>query len=152
MTCFAADRLVESVAANEKVLELAPQRAVARASLAIVLLGLGRTEAALAEALREPEEWGRLYALAIVHHAAGRASDSDEALRTLAARYAGDAAYQVAEVHAARGEADPAFDWLERAFAQRDPGVVWTKIDPLLRPLHADPRWAAFVRKLRLAE
>ena len=45
-----------------------------RASLSIVLLAQGRGEEALAEALREPEEWVRLCALAIIHHAAGRRS------------------------------------------------------------------------------
>ena len=32
-----------------------------------------------------------------------------------------------------------------------DGGVAWTKIDPLLRPAHADPRWDAFLRKIGLA-
>jgi predicted Zn-dependent protease len=106
----------------------------------------------MVEVLREPEEWARLYALAIIHHGAGRHAESDEALRELTEKYAGNAAYQVAEVHAARGEADPAFEWLERAYVQRDSGLAWTKIDPFLRPLHADPRWGVFLRKMKLAD
>ena len=61
-------------------------------------------------------------------------------------------AYQVAQAHASRGEVAPAFEWLERAFAQRDPGIFWTKVDPLLRSLHADPRWDQFLRKLGLVD
>jgi len=149
---WAADRLAEAVGALRKALELAPQRAVTRSALSIGLIALGHAEEALAEAMREPEEWARLYALAIIHHAAGRRSDSDQALGKLAGGYANEAAYQVAEVHAARREEDLAFEWLERAYAQRDPGVVWTKIDPFLRCLEADPRWGAFLRRLRLAD
>ena len=51
-----------------------------------------------------------------------------------------------------RGAADLAFEWLERAYVQRDAGVAWTKVDPFLRSLHADPRWAAFLRKMGLAD
>jgi hypothetical protein len=79
-------------------------------------------------------------------------SVSEDALRKLVATYGETAAYQIAEVHAARGEVEPAFEWLERAHAQRDPGISWTKIDPLLRSLHADPRWDTLLRKLRLAD
>ena len=74
--------------------------------------------------MREPEEAFRLWALAIVHHALGRATESDEALRELIEKYAEDGAYQIAEVHAVRGEADAAFEWLERAYAQRDSGLA----------------------------
>jgi hypothetical protein len=49
---------------------LAPQRSNARASLARNLLRQGRSDEALAEARRESEEWARLWALAIIHHAA----------------------------------------------------------------------------------
>ena len=105
-----------------------------------------------AEALHEPEEWGRLFALAIIQHAAGRRTEADEALQGLARKYANDAAYQLAEAYAVRGAADLAFEWLERAYAQRDAGIAWTKIDPLLRTLHADPRWEVFLRKLGLAD
>jgi hypothetical protein len=38
--------------------------------------------------------------------------------------------------------------WLDRAFAQRDGGLSMTKGDPMLRLLHADPRWRPFLQKL----
>jgi len=63
-----------------------------------------------------------------------------------------EAAYQVAEVYAARGEVDLAFAWLERAYDQRDGGLSQMKPDPLLRSLHADPRWFPFLRKMGLAD
>ena len=36
-------------------------------------------------------------------------------------------AYQIAGVHAFRGETDLAFEWLKRAYGQRDNGVTWIK-------------------------
>jgi TolB-like protein/DNA-binding winged helix-turn-helix (wHTH) protein/Tfp pilus assembly protein PilF len=148
----ATGRFAEAEAAFQKALELSPQRANTRANLAQNLLAQGRGEEALAEALREPEEWARLWAIAITHHATGRRAESDAALQELIAKYQGEAAYQAAEVYAARGEAHLAFEWLERAYAQRDGGLSELKTRPLLRPLHADPRWDVFLRKMGLAD
>jgi len=53
-------------------------------------------------------------------------------------------------VYAFRGEADRAFEWLERAYAQRDSGLAEMKGDPLLKSLERDPRYAAFLKKMRL--
>ena len=70
----------------------------------------------------------------------------------LKSKYAGDMAYQIAEVHAFRGEADLAFEWLERAYDQRDGGVSEIKGSRLMRRLVGDPRYKAFLRKLKLPE
>jgi len=151
-TLWTADRPAEAITALRKSLELAPQRAAARAFIALNLLAQGKGDEALAEALREPAEWARLFALAIMQYAAGRRTESDAALRDLCAKWADDAAYQIAEVCAVHGDADRAFEWLERAYVQRDAGAAWTKVDPYLRSLHADPRWDAFLRKMGLAD
>ena len=148
----ASDRLDEAEAAYRKALELAPHRSGSRGFFALNLLVQGRGDEALAEAAREPDEAYRLWALAIIEHAAGRRSESDTALRELIARYQTESAYQVAEVYGARGEADLAFDWLERAYRQRDGGLTDMKTNPRLRSLHADPRWHPFLRKMGLAD
>jgi adenylate cyclase len=114
----------------------------------LVLLAQGRGEDALADALREPEEWCRLSALAIVHHAADRRDESEVALQELIANHSVDAAYQIATVYAARDETDLAFAWLERAYAQHDTGLSDMKSDPLLRSLHVHPRWEGFLGKM----
>ena len=46
--------------------------------------------------------------------------------------------------------ADHAFAWLDRAYAQRDPGLASLKGDPLLKNLEKDPRYAALLKKMRL--
>ena len=74
------------------------------------------------------------------------------ALSEYIAKFHSDGAYQVAEVCAFRGEPDKAFEWLDRAYSQRDPGVADVKVDPLLKNLKSDPRYAAFLKKMRLPE
>ncbi len=60
------------------------------------------------------------------------------------------AAFQIAQIYAYRGETDKAFEWLERAYKQRDGGLSEMKGDPLLRSLERDPRWTAFLKKMKL--
>jgi len=120
--------------------------------LASVLLEQGKVEEALATIQAEPRDWARLFGLALVHHAAGRRAESDAALAQLIATRAKDAAFQIAMVHSSRGEIDAAFEWLERAYAQRDAGLAWVKLERLFRPLHSDPRWGALLAKMGLAD
>ena len=62
------------------------------------------------------------------------------------------AAYQVAEAYAYRGEKDQAFEWLERARRQRDPGLASLRRDPLLANMREDPRWNTFLHTMGLAD
>jgi serine/threonine-protein kinase len=58
----------------------------------------------------------------------------------------------VAVIHAYRAERDEAFMWLDRAYGQKDPDLYQIKCDPLLKGLHPDPRYKAFLRKMNLPE
>jgi hypothetical protein len=113
---------------------------------------VGRGEEAVAEAKQEPLEHYRLWAQSIIYFARWRRAESDEALRELVEMGANESAYQIAEVHAMRSEADQAFEWPERAHALRDPGLTEMLPTPHLRSLHGDPRWAAFLKKMGFGE
>jgi len=87
----------------------------------------------------------------MIHHTLGHPGESESALQALIAGFGWTAAHQVAEAYAYRGEVDKAFEWLEAAYAQRDPGVVHSAVDEFLRPLHEDARWQPFLRRMNLA-
>jgi len=148
----AVNRDKEAEATFRTALELDPDGAPRDVLLGRALLLQGKTDAALQEMQQETEEIWRLSGLPVAFHALGRRSESDAALAALKSKYAGEMAYQIAEVHAFRGEADLAFEWLERAYAQRDGGLVDIKGDRFLRELAGDPRYKAFLRKLKLPE
>ena len=73
------------------------------------------------------------------------------ALQALLQGYSDSCAFQVAVVHAFRGEIDAAFEWLDRAYAQRDHGLHSVREPFHLRNLHADARWPAFLARMGLA-
>ena len=83
---------------------------------------------------------------------ADMSAGKDQELADLKEKEGDVAAYQIAEVHAFRGEDDLAFEWLQRAYDQRDSGVLSIKDDRLMRGLLGDPRYKAFLRKLKLPE
>ena len=142
-------RHVEAEAAYRKALELTPNRIGTHAALALSLLAQGKGEEALSEAGREPDEGYRLWMLALVNTGLGREVDSAAALRELTERYADDSAFQIAEVHAARREQDKAFEWLDRAYRQRDGGLLTElKSSRYFPSLERDPRWSPFLKKL----
>jgi len=150
LTAYYAGRQEEAVAALRKALELDPERQFVHTLLGQVYLAQSHPQEALAEMEREPDLNWRLYGLALANHALGRARESDAALAELTAKYDTTQAFQIADVYAFRGESDRAFQWLERAYAQRDGGLTWIKGDPLLKSLQRDPRYAAFLKKMRL--
>ena len=88
--------------------------------------------------------------VAMAQHTLGDAKSSQQALDRVIGTAAADAAYQIAEVYAWRGEKDKAFEWLERAYRQQDGGLTAIKIDLVLQSLRSDPRYAAMLRKLNL--
>ena len=145
--------LDEAERSLKKALELQPDRPVAHSRLGEVYLAQGRPE----EALREMEEelvpaWQR-YGLALAYHAAQRQGEADAKLAELIESNQLDCAFQIAQVYAFRGEIDAAFDWLERAYRQRDSGLSeYLRLGPHLAKLHGDPRWPKFLEKMGLLE
>jgi hypothetical protein len=86
----------------------------------------------------------------MVYHALGREHDSNAALAGLIAKHGTIAAYQIAQVYAFREESDKSFEWLERAYKQRDAGLAGIKIDPLFNNLRHDPRYTELLKKMHL--
>jgi TolB-like protein/DNA-binding winged helix-turn-helix (wHTH) protein/Flp pilus assembly protein TadD len=149
---YMAGRHEEARIALQKALDLNSQVAFVHADLAKVLVAEGKPQQALAEVEKEPSDWERLTDEAMVYHALGRKQDSKAALAELIAKHGTDSAYQVAEVYAFRGESDKSFEWLERAYKQRDSGLPDIKVDPVFKTLRHDPRYGQFLKKMHLPE
>jgi TolB-like protein len=148
--CLRAGRLDEAVASLQSALDIAPNAGITHYLLSSARLLQGRAIDALREAEREPIPYLRLLCLALVRHTMGDASASDVALRQLVDDHGDAVSFQIAAVHAWRGEIDAAFGSLEHAYAVRDPGLGESVSYPWLRSLHADPRWPALMRRLGL--
>jgi TolB-like protein/class 3 adenylate cyclase/Flp pilus assembly protein TadD len=141
-------RYDEAIASLRTALSLNPGNGGAHFQLGVVLLLKGDAAGALAEIEQETSEAYRMVGLPMVYHALGRKTDSDSALAALVAKYEKDGSYNIAYVYAFRGEADKAFEWLDKAVQYQDPGLSQIVGENLFDNIHSDPRWLPFLRKL----
>jgi adenylate cyclase len=147
-----AKQFSEARAEYARVKELNPSAPWAHADLGMVCLLQGQFEEAATEAQADAGEWARLLVVSCARWAQKRVAESDAALNTLIKNDPETAAYQIAQAYAYRGDKDRAFEWLERARRQRDPGLGGLLADPLLENLHTDPRWNEFLHTMGLAD
>ena len=89
---------------------------------------------------------GRVLALS------GRAGEARATLATMdsMSRNAYVTAYAMALVHAALGQRDSAFAWLDRGVAERTHWLVWLNRDPRWQSIRDDARFAALVERVGL--
>ena len=135
-----------------RALEIEPRSVIALSYLGTLRLLEGKGREALAAFRKIDQEGFRLAGFAMAEQTLGHTQESRQALEALIASHANEQAYQIAEVCAWRGEKTQALAWLERAYTQRDGGLSFIKIAPMLKSLHGDPRFASLLRKLRLPE
>ena len=126
---------------------ISPMRS--RTVIALLRLDQGDATAALAEIGQETDRVQQLLGVGIVASSVGDRAASDRALAELVEKFP-DHPFEIAQVYGHRGELDAAFTWLERAFASRDSHLLWIKINYALRPVHADPRYAALLKRMGL--
>jgi len=141
----------EAAAAAEKAIEFNPHAIHGYFILGKSRLAQKRPDDALA-AFQRMGGVMRLLGSALAQFARGKQHESDDALRELIKQHTDDGAFQIAEACAYRREADLAFEWLERAYKQHAVELCQVRWDPLLRNLHGDARWQAFVERMGLAD
>jgi Flp pilus assembly protein TadD len=146
------DKLPEAETAYRKALDLLPTGPGFHGNLAQLLLLRGEAAAALAEFQRDSDENLQRQGAAMAYFALGRRAEANAALSEMKRMDATTNASGIAEALAYRRESDQAFAWLDRAYQQRDTYLEQIKFDPFLKSLHGDPRWKAFLRKMKLPE
>jgi len=143
-----AGRDDESIALLRTVLRLSPDFSGARLILSEALLGKGDAEAALAEIEQEPYEVFRLIGLPLAYHDLGREAEYESALDELIEKVGPLSPYDVGSVFAYCGDADRAFEWLDKSVAANDGGSIVILVDRLFANVHSDPRWLPLLRKI----
>jgi TolB-like protein/Tfp pilus assembly protein PilF len=145
------DRLDEAEQAILKAIELQPGHADFYTQLTVIAIQRGDAKAALDAAQKEVEAGGwQDIALALAQQISGDAVAADVALKKLIDSQANDAGYQIAQVYALRNDPEKVFEWLDRAWSNRDAGISGLLYDPLLLRYKDDPRFATYCQKVGL--
>jgi TolB-like protein/Flp pilus assembly protein TadD len=143
-------RYDEAEAALHKAIELQPAAARLHAYLTIIDVLRGNAAAALQDAQLEPKGFWQDYALALAQQAQSDHATADAALQKLLNEDAVSGPFQIAAVYGLRKEPDRMFEWLDRAYTERDPGLTQLLVTPFILKYKNDPRFAAFCQKLKL--
>jgi TolB-like protein/DNA-binding winged helix-turn-helix (wHTH) protein/Tfp pilus assembly protein PilF len=153
---YIAHRFDEAMHQLQLTLEMDPKFAVAHYQMGQVLVQQHNADAAVAEFQRAIELSGHSPAydanLAYAYAVSGHTSDAQRIARDLEQQWSesqGSIGANIALIYTALGDADQAMRWLDQVYGARlDPVIL---VRPQFDSLRSDPRFKAFMRRLRLA-
>jgi tetratricopeptide (TPR) repeat protein len=147
------DQAIEEI---EKTLEIDPTfyRGLGWLGLAYQQKGMHEQSIACFQKYRQLDSSARgLAQLGQAYAAAGKRAEAGkvlEELRRLSPKRVVPP-YHVAAIHAALGDSDRAFEWLEKAYEERSEYLIWIKVHPMMESLRSDPRFQDLLKKMNLA-
>jgi serine/threonine-protein kinase len=147
--CYYAGRLNESEVAFRNILKHDDNFPKVHAGISLLYLARLQFDQALIEIEREEDPFWRESGTVLVYHAMGQREKAKNLLSAFIPKYRKDPAI-IGEMFAYIGDKDSAFEWLNRAFDEHDVGLSDVKVNPLLKNLHTDPRWARLLSKMQL--
>ena len=153
---FYARRYAEAIGELTETLKFDERADNARTYRARAYLHSGRGELALAEFMqmrereaRTPGSFGDVgQALALLGRPDEARAELARLMQLAKSRYV--PALDIATVHASLGDRDSAFQWLERAFAERSTNIAFLDYDPSFDALRDDARFAPLVERIGL--
>ena len=153
-TFYYAHRFEESAKQLRKTLEIDPTFFYAHFNLGIALQAAGDLSGAITEYEKAKQLGDDTYVPMLCAQAKAYAGDKDAALRMLndldkISQHREVVGYCRALLYLSLNNKDEALRWLEQGLKERDgSNISWIKVDPLLDPLHGDPRFEALVQKV----
>jgi TolB-like protein/Tfp pilus assembly protein PilF len=143
-----AGRFDDAIRTLRTAMALSPKQLGAGQILCITLLLKDEPDAALVAVQQEAGVGYRRIGLALAYYALGQKKESDAVLAKAIETIEKQASYNIAFVCAFRGEADRAFEWLDKAVLYKDPGLAQIINMPMFKNIHSDPRWLPLLESI----
>ena len=151
-----AGRTDEALASLRKTIELDPNFWLAHLVAASAYIEKGMFDQAIAEARKAKELSGvSSQAIAFEGYALTKSGKQAEARALLATLLQSStkhyvSPYSIALLYNGLGERDKTLTWLERGYVQRDPKMVFLKVEPKWNNLREDPNFQDLLRRVGL--
>ena len=154
---YLARQYDQAIEECQKTLEMDPNFIVAHIFLPLPYSQKGKYKEAMA-ALKKAKDFlgednprvitalGNIYALSGKKNKAKKVLDELHELSTQS--YVSP--WGIALIYVALGENDEAFQWLKKAYNEREQWMKFVKIEPLFNTLHSDPMFTALLNKMNL--
>jgi len=144
-------RYDEAIAQLDKTLEMDPRLPTAHTYLAFAYLRRGDYDRAARHlslvTTPTPGSYGYTGQIeALSGRRSAARAEIERLIRLSRSQYV--PAYDIATIHAALGETDQTFAWLERAFEDRSTLIVWLPWDPVFDGMRTDPRYEEMAARL----
>jgi len=131
-------------------MELDPGSEGALSQLSYIEILRGNASAALVAAESVPPGLVRAGAVALARQIGTDQAAADAALKAFIEGFSDVQAYNIALAYALRNDREKTFEWLGRAWKNRDYGLHYLYTEPLLKRVRSDPRFADLCRKVGL--
>ncbi|MEO8648647.1 MAG: protein kinase, partial [Acidobacteriota bacterium] len=154
-TLYQAGEFQEAVEKARKAVEMQSDFPQGLLHLGNALTSAGKPSEAVVVLRRSAEMWGDSgmprYMLCHARAAEGNQEAAQTILEKMLAvekeQYVKP--YYVAMCYAAAGDADKAFEWFDRAVAEKNEFLIWFGTEPKLRSLRNDPRFLSILERTR---
>ena len=148
-------RYDDAIAQLQRVLELEPGYFIARNFLAFIYGLKSMFEESIAEYKRSVELARSSTSLAGLGTAYAMAGRKDEAWAVLEDLENGTGLGYIspvshAQIYVQLGEKDRALEYLERGYEERDPWLLWNKVNPAFDSLRSEPRFKDLLARIGL--
>jgi adenylate cyclase len=152
ITYWASGLHEEAEKVYRQILELYPASPSTNAFVAASIRLQGRPEEAWQFLDASSDNLWQRFVSVLVLVDLGREQNARNLIQRLIDEDGNVMAYQIAEIFALLNESDKSFEWLERAYLQKDSGISQVSFDPFLVSLHTDPRWEVFLLKVGMLD
>jgi len=153
---YEARRYDRAIEIWQNLLEIDQNYWIAHSNLARAYAGKGMYDEAIVEVQKALELSGRnknaITTLAHIYMLTERKDEAKKVLDDLLelSKKEHISSFYVALVYTYLGQKDQAFEWLEKAYEERDGYLTQLKVYPLLDSLRSDPRYTSLLKKMNL--
>ncbi len=149
-------RYDETIAQARRTLELEPNYVMARGFIALSYGYKSMFEECVAEyqrCVKTVRSSANLAALGLGYAISGRTAEARAVVDELedGVSYAYVSPVSLAQIYLNLGEKDRAFECFERAYQERDPWLLWNKVNPVFDSLHSDARFQYLLARIGLS-
>ena len=148
----------QAIDQHREAAKLYPKHATSHHVLGKAYLRKGMYEEAIAEFQMARRLFGDkpelVWGLGHAYTGAGKRTEALQMLRQLKemSNRGYVPSFYIALLYVALGENDQALTWLEKAYEEHHPNMVWLKMDQCLDPLRSDPRFQSRLRRMNFPE
>jgi eukaryotic-like serine/threonine-protein kinase len=146
-----------SIEQSRRVIEMDPNYQLAHYTLALALAQKHVYATAISEFTKARSIGDNPFIVAGLGYAYASSGRKHDALQVIAelkpkSKQRHISSYAIATVYAGLGDRDKAFEYLEKAYDERSPGITWLKVEPMLDSIRSDPRYGDLLRRTGLPQ